>query len=178
MAGYEECKIFPSYFSSSPCRQLILIHKENSGPLTTASSFFPLAKRSYPCTNISSGRSSKCWQPGQVRDWWLSFRFRGAGLTIVLWIAIIALKDHKSCLSNCGVLYYCSGDSLSFSGRVLMADLVIWLALVSTIRVEWHLSLLGRSFRSQCTGHHIPILFHASGVWKHGKADEQNIHTA
>lgn len=108
-----------------------------------AASLFSLAQRSYPCTKTSSGRSTKCWQPGQVRDQWLSFRFRGALLTMVLSIAVIALKDNTSCWSNCGRLHYCSGDSLPFPGRVLIADLARWLALVNKMGVEWHLSLLG-----------------------------------
>lgn len=115
---------------------------------------FSLAKRLYPCRKIASGRSTSCWQTGQVRDQWLSLRFWAAGVIIVLCTAVTALKDNKNCLCNCGRLYYCSGDA--FPGRLLMAYLTMWLALVNTMRVKWHLSLPGRGFKSQCTVSHTP----------------------
>lgn len=122
VAGNEKCKIFHSYLDSSHSRQLIWLHKENPEPMMAAT-LSPLAVRLYPCTRVASSRSTQCGQAGQVRDQGLSFRFRGAVLTVVLSFAVTALKDNKNCFSNCGRLYNCSGDSLPIPGSVFMADL-------------------------------------------------------
>lgn len=80
-----------------------------------------------------------------MRDQWLPFRFRGAGLTMVLSISVIVLKTTKAAqatVTDCTIVQeiYCSP-----LGRVLMEDLAMWLALFNTIGVEWHLSLLDRT---------------------------------
>ena len=82
---------------------------------------------------MTSGRSTECWQPGQVKDQWLPFRFRGAGLAKLLSIDVTVLKDNRRCSSSCSRLYYPSGESLLFPGRVLVAHLVMWLALGNII---------------------------------------------